>query len=219
MKIVCLHTLASNIAVFEAACPPGVKLSHVVRDDLLLEAERAGGMTKEIEARTAGELQRLGRDVDAVLLTCSTIGPAAGLAAVDAAVPILRADASLAKASVAHGGEVVVLCAVETTVEPSRKLFLAAAERAHSGATIDLRVVPGAWTAFRNGDISQYHSIVAAFADELHRAGHHTIALAQASMAGAAAICSVAKPLTSPDIGLAAAAAAARQAIAAMVRS
>ncbi|WP_375450241.1 aspartate/glutamate racemase family protein [uncultured Devosia sp.] len=216
MKIACLHTLASNIAVFEAACPPGVKLSHVVRDDLLLEAERAGGVTHEIEARAAAELHRLGRNADAVLLTCSTIGSAVDLAASDAPVPVLRADASLAQASVAQGGEVVVLCAVETTVEPSRKLFLAAAERAHNGATIEVRVVPGAWAAFRRGDISQYHKIVAGFADELYRDGHQTIALAQASMAGAAALCQAGKPLTSPDIGLVA---AARQASAAMVRS
>ena len=34
MKIACLHTAESNVAVFEAARPEGVSLSHAVRPDL-----------------------------------------------------------------------------------------------------------------------------------------------------------------------------------------
>ena len=46
----CLHTAQSNVAVFEAACPDGVQLSHAVRPDLLAAAE-AGGLTPAIAAR------------------------------------------------------------------------------------------------------------------------------------------------------------------------
>ena len=35
MKIACLHTAESNAAIFEAARPDGVRLSHAVRPDLL----------------------------------------------------------------------------------------------------------------------------------------------------------------------------------------
>lgn len=86
MRIACLHTAASNAAVFDAACPAGVRLTHAVRPDLLAAAEAAGGLTPEIAAATAEALR--GLEGDAVLLTCSTLGPAAGGA--------LRADAALA---------------------------------------------------------------------------------------------------------------------------
>jgi len=76
MRIACLHTAASNAAVFDAACPAGVTLSHAVRSDLLAAAEVAGGLTTEIALETAAALRRL--EGDRVLLTCSTIGAAAG---------------------------------------------------------------------------------------------------------------------------------------------
>ena len=43
MKIACLHTADSNVAIFEAARPEGVCLSHVVRPDLLAAAGRRRG--------------------------------------------------------------------------------------------------------------------------------------------------------------------------------
>ncbi len=75
MRIACLHTAESNVAVFEAARPDGVRLSHAVRPDLLAAAE-AEGLTAAIAAATVEALGAL--DGDAVLLTCSTLGPAAG---------------------------------------------------------------------------------------------------------------------------------------------
>lgn len=41
MIVACLHTAESNVAVFEAARPEAVTLSHAVRTDLLAAAERA----------------------------------------------------------------------------------------------------------------------------------------------------------------------------------
>ncbi len=52
MRIACLHTAESNVAIFEAARPDGVRLRHAVRPDLLAAAE-AEGLTPEIAAATA----------------------------------------------------------------------------------------------------------------------------------------------------------------------
>jgi hypothetical protein len=210
MKIACLHTLASNAAIFEAAKPDGASVSHTVRPDLLSEAERLGGMTSDVEAAAIAALLELARAADAVLLTCSTIGAAADAASRQTGAPILRADASLAREAVRAGNPVLVLCAVETTMAPSRQLFERAA--AETGAAIDLALVPGAWLAFKAGDVKTYHRLVADYADEAHASGHALLALAQASMAGAVDLCRVAKPLASPQIGMAAALAAARAA-------
>jgi hypothetical protein len=204
--IACLHTAAGNIAVFDAACPPGATLTHTLRADLLKDAEEAGGLTDAIAQRTATALEALATPgVDAVLLTCSTVGPGAALAR--AAIPVLRVDAALAETATRGGGKVVVLCAVETTVEPTRAIFAEAAAR--NGASLDVRLVPGAWAAFRGGDPARYHAIIAAASDAGFAEGAAQVALAQASMSGAVALAKGRKPLASPPVGLAAALAAA----------
>ena len=131
-RIACLHTAQSNVAVFDAAlaavASTGVSLHHEVRADLLAAAELEGGLTRQIVQQTAEALRGLSEGADVVLLTCSTLGPAAEIAADDASIPILRVDAALAAEAVKNGGSVAVLCAVETTVEPTRWQFEAAAQ-------------------------------------------------------------------------------------------
>jgi hypothetical protein len=210
MRVACLHTADSNIAVFEAARRElgldGVALRHVVRADLLEAAERAGGLTAAIAAQTLGALRELSADAEAVLLTCSTLGPAIGEASA-AAVPLLRVDDALARQAVQGGGLVIALCAAATTLGPTREIF----ERAARAATarIEVRLVPGAWDAFRSGRQERYLAMVAAAADEAFANGAAAVALAQASMAGAVRGCRAGRPLASPIAGLQAAVAAA----------
>lgn len=234
IRIACLHTAASNVAVFEAArrglgLVAGT-LRHEVRPDLLDDAERAGGLTPEIEARACQALLGVCHGADAVLLTCSTLGPAAWAAAGTAPVPVLRVDAALAERAVRGGGKVVALCAVETTLGPTRALFEAAAIARRSvperdgtaqivhrrGATrveVEVRLIPGAWAAFKAGDHDRYLAAVAQAADEAARGGASCVALAQASMAGAAGLVTVRPPpLAGPAAGLRAAVTAAKRA-------
>jgi len=198
MKIACLHTAESNVAVFEAACPEGVRLSHAVRPDLLAAAE-AEGLTPAIAAATAEALDALAEDrgevggADAVLLTCSTLGPAAEAAGA------LRADAALARAATEEGGAVEVLCAAPSTLAATAELFGAAAEEA--GARVTIRLVPGAWALFHAGDHGAYAERIARDADASRA---DVVALAQASMAPAAGLAT--RPvLTCPGAALAAA--------------
>ena len=208
LRIACLHTAESNIDVFESALRElgrsGVALRHKVRADLLAAAEEAGGLTSSISAETGEALRALCDDADVVLLTCSTLGAAAEAAAATAPVPILRVDVALARESVRNGGKVTVLCAVETTIEPTRLLFERAARA--TGAEIAMRLVPDAWQAFRSGDRCRYLALIAEAADEASRNGAAQVALAQASMAAAADLVSARqRPLSSPMAGLAAA--------------
>jgi len=191
MRIACLHAAESNVAIFEAARPDGVSLRHAVRPDLLAAAE-ADGLTPDIAAATAEALGALRDGADAVLLTCSTLGPAAGPAGA------LRADAALAEAATASGGTVEVLCTASGTLTATAELFGAAAER--SGARVTVRLVPGAWRLFHAGDHAGYAERIARDA-EASRAD--VVALAQASMAPAAQL--TARPvLTCPQVALAA---------------
>ena len=210
--IACLHTADSNVQVFDTALEElgtkGVTLHHSVRADLLAAAEQAGGLTPEIAERTAVVLRHLCDGADVVLLTCSTLGPAAEVAAAAASVPVLRVDAMLARAAVRGGGKIAVLCAVQATMAPTRLLF--EEEARATGAEVAMHLVPGAWDAFKAGDHSRYLAMIATAAHEAFQGDATQVVLAQASMAGAAA--GAAKlgtgartPLTSPVAGLAAA--------------
>lgn len=217
MRVACLHTVESNVAVLEAAADAlrqsgkHVSLSHTVRPDLLKRAEAKGGLTDEIRDEAAELLRDLASGADVVLLTCSTVGPAAERADLLAPVPVLRVDEALASEAIArasaspgHHSRVAVLCAVQTTMEPTQELFERMADG--TGVHISMHLAPGAWEAFRAGDVPAYHRLVAEAADRLYAAGEDVVALAQASMAGAAALCTRGIPLTSPGAGLAAAA-------------
>jgi hypothetical protein len=209
VTIACLHTAESNIAVYEAAAKalglPDGMLRHHVRADLLLAAEKVGRLTDEISAETAALLWHLAEDADAVVLNCSTLGPAASKIAAGAGAPIIQADAVLAEQAVKAGGKVIVLCTVETTIAPTTALFEAAAKA--TGAEIEVRLVPGAWTHFRAGDLSAY---VAAIADAMKTFSGEsavTIAFAQASMTDAVHLLpeNCPQPVTGPAAVLAAA--------------
>lgn len=188
MIIACLHTADSNIPIFEAACPEGVKLTHRVRPDLLARAIAAGGATEEVLAETAEELGAL--TGDAILLTCSSIGAAAPRSGA------LRVDTALAKAAAAAGGTVEVFVTTPSTIQPTGDLFR------QEGVEPKVTLIDGALTAFQENRLDDYLNLIAAAAD---RSTADVVALAQASMAPAAE--QMRRPaLTSPAAGLRAAA-------------
>lgn len=205
MRITCLHTAPSNIAVFDSAAKalgiaPEV-LHHEVREDLLAAAEHAGCLTAEIAHSTTSTLLALAQQADAVLLTCSTLGPAVEGLAATTTVPILRTDEALAIAAVQAGGNIAVLCAVDTTLQPTSRLFFQAARQFH--ASVEVQLVPGAWVLFKSGDIDGYLATIAKAADQAYLCGVSIVALAQASMGGAAALVTAGPPpLTSATAGL-----------------
>ncbi len=206
MRITCLHTAHSNVSVFDAAAKAlGIDahcLRHEVRPDLLAAAEQAGGLNSEITGATTSALLSLAQEADAVLLTCSTLGPV--VEELCAHTPILRTDAALALAAVQGGGNVAVLCAVATTLEPTARLFQLAANAVN--ASVDVQLVEGAWALFKAGDTDAYLAAIAKAADRAYIEGASIVALAQASMSPAASrVTAGPAPLTSATTGLAAA--------------
>ena len=211
-RIACLHTADSNISVFDSALAElgkdEVKLIHAVRSDLLFEAEAAGAMTPEIERQAIDQLCALSVDVDAVIMTCSTLGPAAALANKVSKCAVFRVDEALALKAARYGGKIVALCAVETTVDPTKKLFESIA--IGTGANVDVQLVKGAWGLFKAGDQKAYLLCIAKSASEALAGGASVVALAQSSMAGAKfLIPETSSVLDSPTEGLLAAISAA----------
>ncbi len=204
MRIACLHTADSNIAVFNATADQlGLtpdRLSHHLRPDLLLAAANAGGLTADIQQQTVDVLLELAQTADLVLLTCSTLGPAAAVASAQALVPVWRVDQALAMQAMSRAGKTQVLYAAQTTLEPTQKLFEQVNH--HPQAEMEFKWVEGAWEKFMAGDIAGYLQNVAAAADRAFQQGVDRVALAQASMSGAAELTQFGVPLTSPRCGL-----------------
>ena len=204
MRIACLHTAQTNVAVFDRAAQAfDLSLRHSVRPDLLADAEAAGGLTTDIEARTLDALRALDRLADATVLTCSTLGPATRRAEDFGIRPVVRADAALAGAAVATGARVVVLCTAPTTIASTCAAFEAAAQAI--AVRVEMLLVADAWRAFKTGDRERYHRLVADVADRAFASGCEVVALAQASMADAAPLCRHGRPMTAPAAALMAA--------------
>lgn len=139
----------------------------------------------------------------AVLCTCSTIGAVAERVGAEVGVPVLRVDRPMAAAAVAAGPRIVVIAALESTLEPTAALIRE--EAAGRPVEVRTRVAEGAWERFEAGDTDGYVRAVAAVADRVTHAD--AIVLAQASMAPARHLATTAVPvLASPAPGLAAAA-------------
>lgn len=206
MRIACLHTAESNIALFQSAAGElrleADCLRHRVRADLLGAAEAAGGLTPEIAAQTRAALADLAPGTDTVILNCSTLGPSVeGIERIgDAAV--IRADEALARTAATAGGRLVVLCTVETTIAPTTALFGRLAGQ--GGGSVEIRLVPGAWQLFRCGRHDDYLDRIAAAADAAYRDGAQRVVFAQSSMTPAATRVTLGpRPLTPPGAALA----------------
>lgn len=206
------HTAATNEALFAALLneiAPALPVRHIV-DETILPAARVAGVTPEITQHVqATILDALSSGSDAVLCTCSTIGAAAEATQALTDKPVQRVDRAMAEKAVRLGSRILVAAALTSTLEPTRELLLDAAQKA--GKTVELIEVfcATAWPKFAAGDKDGYFADIAA---ELHRVASQgdIIVLAQASMAGAAALCTdlPIPVLSSPRLGVEAAVAA-----------
>ncbi|WP_338564794.1 hypothetical protein [Erwinia sp. E_sp_W01_6] len=126
--IACLHAARSNIAVFEEALNAlefeDVELLHRVESQWLDQAVEASEVTPEIAEHVRQAIEELCQHADAVIVTCTTLGVVAWDAR-QFSKPVLRIDATLAKAASRYHGSVLVLCTAQSTLESTTHLFAA----------------------------------------------------------------------------------------------
>src|SRR4029453_16092500 len=100
-RVVLIHTVASLPASFDqlaAELLPGVVVEHVVDETLPEEPRRAGGLPAAVRPRFAEDAsQALAPAPDAVVLTCSSVGPAAD------GLDVHRIDQAIAERAVELG--------------------------------------------------------------------------------------------------------------------
>lgn len=211
-----LHTLPVHIATFDrllAEIDPSIPVRHVV-DESLLQDARAHGITEELAQRIDRRVREtMAEDVAVVVCTCSTIGGSAEQVDLGAAQPVVRVDRAMAERAVALGDQIIIAAALASTLVPTRELIQEVADRQGRSITITEVLCADAWPYFERGDQEGYFAVIAQCLHEAVLVGD-VIVLAQASMAGAAALCAdLPMPiLSSPRLGLEAALAAYRSA-------
>lgn len=181
-----LHTSPVHVATFDALLKdvaPQLTASHLVREDLLARAQREGLDAPGLMAGLRSALESAAAHARVVVCSCSTLG---GLAeATRTRVPITRIDRAMADEAVQRGAPVLVVAALQSTLQPTAALLQSSAER--SGLPLAMRSlwVEDAWPHFEAGRRDDY---LACIVDAARRAAQpgDTLVLAQASMAPAA---------------------------------
>ncbi len=181
-----IHTSPTLTPSFTALCRqhiPEAKLFHMVDESLIQETIRAGVLRK-------GTIRRLVRQVasaeaagaDAVLVTCSSIGPAVTLAQQLFDLPVVRIDEAMAESAVRQARTIGVLATLRTTLDPTTALLREKATQAGRSVELVECLCEAAFPAVLAGDTETHDRLLRkALLEDLK--GVDLIVLAQASMA------------------------------------
>jgi Asp/Glu/hydantoin racemase len=181
-----IHTSPTLTPVFAELCRkhiPEAKTFHVVDESLIQETMYAGALRKATMRRVVNHVASAeAAGADAVLVTCSSIGPAVRVAQQLLDIPVLRIDDAMAEAAVRHARVIGVLATVRTTLDPTLALLREKAQEAGRDVTLIECLCEEAFPAVLSGDTAKHDAIVGrALLEELR--GVDLIVLAQASMA------------------------------------
>lgn len=160
MRIAFLHTADVHIATFDqifAGMGGDVQLDHHVDASLLERARRDGPAA--VRSDVTALLETLS-DADAVLCTCSTLGPLADDAA-RSRPNIIRIDRPLMEQACKDGPKVLVAVCLDSTKDASLELLHSCALDANRPVTPISVVCADAWTHFEAGDMAPYAGAIA----------------------------------------------------------
>jgi Asp/Glu/hydantoin racemase len=185
-QLALIHTSAIMIPVFSKLCTEfllEVEVLHTVDESLLKDIITEQRLSKSTTRRVVNHIisaEQAG--ADCIMVTCSSIGPAADLGRKLVDVPVVRVDEPMAVSAVGQGSRIGVVATLPSTLNPTAELIKSQAEK--KGKEIDLtkKLCEGAFEAVISGDGITHDKIVAAGIQEL-TAQVDVIVLAQASMA------------------------------------
>lgn len=208
-QIAMIHTVSGLIPLFDDLARthlPGWHGFNMLDESLLRGTIREGALSMTTSWRLA-QMVRSAVDAGAgaVVVTCSSLGPAVDAAQPFCPVPLFRIDEGMAAAAVTMGPRVAVLATLRTTLEPTTDLI-----RRHGAATgwtgsVTAALADGAFQKLASGDVAGHDAMVA---DQLRLLAPKVdvIVLAQASMARALGLVQDAlhplPVLTSPELGM-----------------
>jgi len=181
-----LHTAQVHVPTFERLVrriEPGLRVRHVVREELLADARVVGVDDAGLVSRVHEAMHEAASEgAKVVVCTCSTIGAIAERTPTGDAFRALRIDRAMADQAVRTGPRVVIAAALESTLAPTKALVLSAAQDAGIAVQPAMLFVEDAWPHFEAGDSVRYIETLAS-AIRAASAGADVVVLAQASMA------------------------------------
>jgi Asp/Glu/hydantoin racemase len=187
-QIAFIHTVTGLVPVFAELASqrlPGWEVFNIVDESLLRNTIRSGELSVSTMRRLAGYVwSAVDAGAEAIMVTCSSLGPA-----VDAAVPLcpvglFRVDEAMADAAVARGRRIGVLATLQTTLKPTCELIERRAALQGRPVVLSRSVCPGAFESLQRGEREAHDALVrqefGALAPSVD-----VVVLAQASMARA----------------------------------
>ncbi len=181
-RLTLIHTSGMMIPVFADLCTellPGVEIVHMVDESLLKDIIRDGRLSKPTARRVVEHIlsaERAGTDF--IMVTCSSVGPAAELGRELVDVPVMRVDEPMAEQAVSKGSRVGVVATLPSTLNPTVDLIQSKA----ADVQVTARLCEGAFQALVSGDSGTHDRIVVSHLQDLI-SQVDVIVLAQASMA------------------------------------
>ncbi|MDX5349131.1 MAG: aspartate/glutamate racemase family protein [Paracoccaceae bacterium] len=205
-----IHTVAGLIGPFDALARqhlPGWPPFAMLDESLLRTTIRDGRLSLATMRRmTAMVWSAVDAGAEAVIVTCSSLGPAVEAAGPLCPVPLFRIDQGMAAEAVRRGSRIGVLATLSTTLDPTADLIRRTAEAAGKPCTLTSRVADGAFALLAGGDTLGHDRLVAEALTGLAQ-DVDVIVLAQASMARALETVKdrlgPLPVLTSPELGMA----------------
>ena len=181
-----LHTSPTLTPLFTSLCQqylPDTRIFHMVDESLIQQTIAAGELQKQTVRRLISAVESAAEvGVDGVLVTCSSIGPGASLAARLFHFPVIRVDEAMAEQAVRQAQRIGVLATLRTTLEPTIALLREKSAAAGVTPRIEESLCEGAFEAVLAGDSSKHDQMVSEALKGL-AAKVDVVVLAQASMA------------------------------------
>jgi len=184
-----IHTSATLVPMFARLCEEklaDVDVFNIVDDSLIKDVIRRNQLTPHTARRVVDHVASAeSAGADAILVTCSSIGPAAEAASRLVQPLVLRVDQPMADEAIRMGKRIGVLATLRTTLEPTTDLIRRRAAAGNQDVVVAAKLCEGAFEALMSGDSARHHEMIRSALVEL--AGQvDVIVLAQASMATAA---------------------------------
>ena len=181
-----IHTSPTLTPLFGALCArymPETTIVHMVDESLIADTIREGKLRRVTMRRLLAMIESAQMaGADAVLVTCSSIGPGVELGQQLFDIPVIRVDEAMAEAAVQMGRRIGVMATLRTTLEPTIALLRAKACEAGYEIEIVDSLCDGAFDAVLAGDTATHDRILSeALRDEMKDVD--VVILAQASMA------------------------------------
>jgi Asp/Glu/hydantoin racemase len=186
-RVCVLHTVAALPAVFDPLLreeAPGVSPYHVVDESLLADTVAHGRLPRTAARLAAYVTHAEAAGARAVLVTCSSVGPAAEAARALTGIPVLRVDDPMAAEAVRKGPRIGVLATLDSTLTPTADLVRRHADAQGARVAVTATTCPGAYEARKAGRGEEHDRLIAEEARRLAE-DHDVLVLAQASMAAA----------------------------------